>query len=130
MAQVKQVAKVDSQKQLMSDVYSMWIKAEKIAQEAKPGQFISVYSKDGARLLPRPISVCETDKAAGKLRIVYRVAGAGTEEFSGYQAGDEITIMGSLGNGFPLGFAGKRAFLIGGGIGIPTMLELAKHLDC
>lgn len=130
MAQVKQIAKVDSQEQLMSDVYSMWIQSETIAREAKPGQFISVYSRDGAKLLPRPISLCEIDKEAGKIRIVYRVVGAGTEEFSHYQAGDDITIMGPLGNGFPLDFAGKRAFFMGGGIGIPPMLELAKHVTC
>ena len=130
MSQVKQIAKVVSQEQLLADVYSMWIDTEEIAGQAKPGQFISIYTKDGAKLLPRPISICEVDRAAGKLRIVYRVVGAGTEELAGYQAGDAISIMGPLGNGFPEAEAGKRAFLIGGGIGIPPMLELAKQLKC
>ena len=57
---------------------------------------------------------------------VYRIAGAGTAEFSAYKAGDPVEIMGPLGNGFPL--TGKKAFLIGGGIGIPPMLELGKQL--
>lgn len=130
MAQVKQIATVESQKQLLLDVYSMWIDTAQIAESAKPGQFISVYSKDGAKLLPRPISICEVDKEAGRIRIVYRVVGAGTEEFATYQAGDDVTIMGPLGNGFPMVSAEKRAFLIGGGIGIPPMLELAKQLPC
>lgn len=130
MSQVKQIAKVTSQERLMSDVYSMWIDTAKIASQAKPGQFISVYTKDSARLLPRPISICQVDKAAGRLRIVYRVVGGGTEEFARYQAGDDIAIMGPLGNGFPEIEAGKRAFLIGGGIGIPPMLELAGNLKC
>lgn len=52
----------------------------------------------------------------------------GTLEFSRYQAGDTLDIMGPLGNGFPL--KDKKAFLIGGGIGIPPMLELAKNLEC
>lgn len=130
MAQVKQIAKVDSQHRLMADVYSMWIDSSQIAGQAKPGQFISVYSKDGAKLLPRPISICEVDGEAGKLRIVYRVVGAGTEEFSGYRAGDDISIMGPLGNGFPMMEADRKAILIGGGIGIPPMLELAKQLSC
>lgn len=130
MSQVKQTAKVVSQERLLTDVYSMWIDAEEIACQAKPGQFISVYTKDGAKLLPRPISICETDQTAGDVRIVYRVVGAGTGEFAGYQAGDSIEIMGPLGNGFPEIEEGKRAFLIGGGIGIPPMLELAKHLSC
>ena len=109
----------------------MWIQADEIAGAAVPGQFISVYTKDTGKLLPRPISLCQVDKEKGQLRIVYRVVGAGTSQFSGYQAGDDIEIMGPLGNGFPLErAAGKKVFLIGGGIGIPPMLELARQLDC
>lgn len=131
MAQVKLTATVASQEKLAENIYSMWIDAEPVAAQAKAGQFVSVYSGDGSRLLPRPISLCETDKEKGRIRLVYRVAGAGTEEFSRYQAGDPISILGPLGNGFPLeGMTGKRAFLIGGGIGIPPMLQLAKELDC
>lgn len=126
MALVKEKTLVVSQERLADDIYSMWIQTKAVSEDAKPGQFISVYSKDGGRLLPRPISICEVDRDGGKLRIVYRVAGAGTKEFSTYQAGDFIDIMGPLGNGFPL--KEEKAFLIGGGIGIPPMLELAKQL--
>lgn len=124
-------AKVVSQQALTDDIFSMWIQADEIAGAAVPGQFISVYTKDAGKLLPRPISLCQVDKEKGQLRIVYRVVGAGTSQFSGYQAGDDIEIMGPLGNGFPLErAAGKKVFLIGGGIGIPPMLELARQLDC
>lgn len=127
MAQRKETAVVYSQEMLAPGIYSMWITTG-AAGEARPGQFISVYTKDGSRLLPRPISICEIEKEEGRLRIVYRIAGAGTEEFSHYESGDSIEIMGPLGNGFPT--EGENVFLIGGGIGIPPMLELAKSLNC
>lgn len=112
---------------LATGVYSMWIQTNNIAQNSKPGQFISVYCKDNSRMLPRPISICEIDKKKDALRIVYRVLGKGTEEFATYKAGDLIRILGPLGNGFPI--SDKKAMLIGGGIGIPPMLELAKTLQ-
>ena len=126
MAKYKETAIVLSQEQLSEDIFSMWIQTSHIAKEAICGQFVSIYTKDGAKLLPRPISLCEIE--ADRIRIVYRVVGAGTKEFSAYQAGDPIEIMGPLGNGFPL--KEKKAFLIGGGIGIPPMLQLAKSLNC
>lgn len=126
MAKKKETARVMSQECLAPGIYSMWIETT-LAQDAKPGQFISVYSKDGSRMLPRPISISEITETA--LRIVYRVAGKGTDEFSGYKAGDSIDVLGPLGNGFPLSEAeGKKVFLIGGGIGVPPMLETAKQL--
>ncbi|HIR24202.1 MAG TPA: dihydroorotate dehydrogenase electron transfer subunit [Candidatus Egerieimonas faecigallinarum] len=126
----KEIATVVSQEQIASDVYSMWIQTEQIAEEAKPGQFISLYCADKSRLLPRPISLCEIDRGKGRVRLVYRVVGKGTDEFSRLRAGDTVEILGPLGNGFPLEEArGKRVLLMGGGIGIPPMLETAKQLD-
>ena len=87
----------------------------------------------GSKLLPRPISICEIDKENGRLRVVYRVTGpkTGTEEFSKLKAGDIIPVIGPLGNGFPYEKAeGKKVFLMGGGIGVPPILELAKQMDC
>jgi dihydroorotate dehydrogenase electron transfer subunit len=124
----KKSAVITSQEKLAEGIYSMWVMDKQIASGAKPGQFLSLYCKNGNRLLPRPISICEIDNEKGLLRLVYRVAGNGTEEFSEYKASDTIEIMGPLGNGFHL--EGKKAILIGGGIGIPPMLELAKQLNC
>lgn len=124
----KEQAVIIRQEEISYGIYSMWLKTERIAENAKPGQFISLYCHDGSRMLPRPISICEIDKKDHALRIVYRVAGKGTAEFSRMSTGDRIDIVGPLGNGFPL--KEKKAFLIGGGIGIPPMVELAKQLNC
>lgn len=112
---------------LEEDIYSLWIKEHTIASEAKAGQFISFFSKDGSKLLPRPISICEIDREQDLVRVVFRVVGFGTKEFSQLKEGETIEVMGPLGNGFTL--EGTKAILIGGGIGIPPMLELAKSLS-
>lgn len=124
----KEQAVVIRQEEISYGIYSMWLKTDRIATHAKAGQFISLYCHDGSRMLPRPISICEIDAADNALRIVYRVAGKGTEEFSSLSTGKQLEIVGPLGNGFPR--KAKKAFLIGGGIGIPPMLQLAKDLDC
>ena len=120
---------VVSQKQIGTGIYDLTIQTKEIAAAAKVGQFVSVYSNDASKLLPRPISLCGIDRKAGTLRLVYRVTGehTGTEEFSRLQAGDTMKIMGPLGNGFTVE-KGKKAFLIGGGIGVPPMLQLAKEM--
>ena len=120
---------VVSQKQIGTGIYDLTIQTKEIAAAAKAGQFVSVYSNDASKLLPRPISLCGIDRKAGTLRLVYRVTGehTGTEEFSRLQAGDTMKIMGPLGNGFTVE-KGRKAFLIGGGIGVPPMLQLAKEM--
>ena len=121
----RELAKVVSQDKLASDVYSLWIETKDIAVNAKAGQFVALYSKDGANLLPRPISICEVEGT--KLRLVYRVVGKGTTEFSKAVAGDTISVLGPLGNGYEIMEA--NPILIGGGIGVPPMLQLAKEYN-
>ena len=123
-----EMAVIIRQEKIGTGIYSMWIRTEQVAEHAKAGQFVSVYCNDGSRLLPRPISICEINNEEKTLRLVYRVAGKGTGEFSAMKAGETLHIVGPLGNGFPK--KEKKAFLIGGGIGIPPMLQLAKELDC
>ena len=129
MDQKKKVkTRVLFQTEIAEDIYDMWIETD-LAATARPGQFICVYPHNESTLLPRPISICEADREEGRLRIVYRTAGKGTREFSAYHAGKSISILGNLGNGFPLEAAEKkRVFLLGGGIGIPPLLELARRL--
>lgn len=130
MARKKKVtAKVISQKQIADQIFDLRLET-KLAKDAHPGQFVAVYPKGESTLLPRPISICEADKDEGTLRLVYRVAGKGTAEFSACKAGDTLDLLGVLGNGFPVEKAnGKRVFLMGGGIGIPPLLELSKAVD-
>lgn len=131
MAQKKKIkATIVSQKQIAEQIYDLLLET-KLARDARAGQFVAVYPHHESTLLPRPVSICEADGAKGRLRLVYRVAGKGTAEFSTYRAGDTLEILGVLGNGFPTERAkGKRVFLMGGGIGIPPLLELARELSC
>lgn len=138
----KETARVLSQKMIAPDIYDLWLETD-LAESAGCGQFVGVYPKNGAMLLPRPISICQVKKASEKpagwekglnesvsaLRLVYRIAGKGTAEFSSLKAGDEVEVLGVLGNGFPVeSAADKKVVLMGGGIGIPPMLQLAKEL--
>lgn len=126
MAKFMENGVVVSQKALCDGIYDLVIKTEYIAAAAHAGQFVSVYSSDGAHLLPRPISLCDIDKNTQTIRLVYRVVGYGTKEFSELQPGKTVRLVGPLGNGYT--FSDKKAFVIGGGIGIPPMLEAAKTL--
>lgn len=125
----EEIVTVLSQRSLGNDIYDLVLQTKDIAVAAKAGQFVSVYSNDKSKLLPRPISLCGIDREKGTLRLVYRVTGqgTGTEEFSRLKEGDTVKLLGPLGNGFTVE-SGKKAFLIGGGIGVPPMLQLAKEM--
>ena len=125
---VKERAVIVSQKCIGTDIYDMVLSFPRGAKEAKPGQFIAMYCEDGTKILPRPISICGIDAEKGTLRVVYRIAGEGTRLFSEMKEGDSLEVLGPLGNGFTM--KEEKAIIVGGGIGIPPMLELAKQLSC
>lgn len=120
---------VISNERLTDDIFDLRFYTKDIAKDAKPGQFVNVYSADSSRLLPRPISICEVD--GNEMRLVYRRVGEGTKEFSRLQKGDERYVTGPVGKGYDIGHLNgnfQSAALFGGGAGIPPMIELAKRL--
>ena len=123
--------RIISQKKLEEGIFDLWLQTDRIAASAKGGQFVSVYTKDQSRLLPRPISLAQIDREEGRIRLVYRVTGpdTGTDQLSRLHPGVQLRVLGPLGNGFPLTeVRNKRVLLFGGGIGIPPMLETARAL--
>lgn len=113
------------QEEIAKDVFSLWVKTGQ-DENTKPGQFFMLYSKDGAHLLGRPISLCDFDKDDLAYRFVYQKKGFGTSSFSTLSSGNTIKIMGPLGNGFPVESNTSHVLLIGGGMGIAPILGMAK----
>ena len=118
-------ARVLENKQIQTGIFKMIIESKEIAEECKAGQFVNVYMKNKATLLPRPISICDYDE--NTIILVYKVIGKGTGEMSDYKENDKISITTPLGNGFHINQT-ENAMLIGGGIGIAPLIALAKEL--
>lgn len=111
-------------KALAKDIFSMVILCPEIAEIAQPGQFVHILPEGCT--LRRPISICDIDKEKGTLRIVFLVKGEGTKEISEANPGTLIDMLAPLGHGFTIDESFKRVVLVGGGIGTPPMLTLAK----
>lgn len=94
--------------------------------KGKPGQFYMLRSWNKEPYLSRPISI--NDICGGKIYFAYQVVGRGTEIFSNLRKGDEIKLMGPLGNGFPVENAEGKAALVSGGMGTAPMLYVLKSL--
>ena len=109
-------------------IFSMTIHLPLIAADCVPGQFVMLYLDRGDTLLPRPISICDADCEEGSLTLVYQVVGSGTAHLSGLKPGASLRILGPLGNGFAQKNGLRSAALVGGGIGAPPLLMLAKQL--
>lgn len=114
-------------KQLKDDIFEFTIKTEKIAKEAKPGNFLEIKVSDRAEpFLRRPISIFSIEDE--NIKFIFQVKGNGTEILSKKNIGDKIDILGPLGFGtFEIKEYDKVA-IIGGGIGVYPLYEAAKQL--
>lgn len=128
MAINEKVKLVDKQ-ELNHDVFKFSILSEKMAKEAVPGQFLEIkVSETLDPFLRRPISIYNVDKQKGILEFIFMVKGKGTELLSKREIGEYIDIIGPLGgNGFNIKEY-KNVAIIGGGIGIFPLYELAKNI--
>ena len=108
---------------LTASVYRMALAAADL-EEQRPGQFINL--RLAGRFLRRPISVYDWEP--GKVTIIYKAVGHGTEQLSRMKAGETLDALTGLGNGYDLSKAGERPLLLGGGVGVPPLYLLAKRL--
>ena len=118
-----------AQEEIAPRIYSMILKGEMVAQML-PGQFLHIRVPDGSKLLRRPISISEIDRKTQTCRLIYRIEGGGTAIFSQLPIGSKLSVMGPQGNGFDLTNLGQgqKALIIGGGIGVPPLVQVAKQL--
>ena len=112
-----------SNKKIAKNTYE-WVLSGDTADISAPGQFVNI-QLDGF-YLRRPISVC--DSVDGKLTLIFKAVGAGTEKMAKMLPGEKLDILTGLGNGYDLEKSGDAPLLIGGGAGVPPMFMLAKEL--
>ena len=120
-------AEIVDQVKFEADQFVTIVKAEKSSQTAKPGQFAFVEC-GGNTLLRRPLSYLRSSKEDGTVEFMYKTVGHGLESLSQLKKGDEIKIMGPIGNGFAIPSGKKSAILIGGGVGIPPVLFMGEEI--
>lgn len=109
------------------DIYLMGLSASLIANEAKPGQFIHIKcSKDNYPLLRRPLSIHRIDKEKGEIYILFQVVGEGTKLLAQKEVGDNLDVLGPIGNGFNIYPESKKIMIVGGGIGVAPLLALCE----
>ncbi|HIU32810.1 MAG TPA: dihydroorotate dehydrogenase electron transfer subunit [Candidatus Caccousia avistercoris] len=107
---------------LAQGIYSVWVEAGELAAAARPGQFAQIYAP--GKTLRRPISICEIQ--GDRLRFVFQVRGEGTALLAQAGEGECWDILAPLGHGFDLGSLDRRVCFVGGGIGVPPLVEAAK----
>ena len=124
MAYEQMLVPVLEKQALAKNIYRMVLQCRSIAQQAACGQFVHLLPV--GYTLRRPISICEINKAAGTLTIVFEVKGTGTDALANVRVGENVDILGPLGHGFTILPEAKHVVVVGGGIGNPPMLSLAQ----
>ncbi len=122
----QEVASVTANTELMPQVHLMWLESPQIASLAQPGQFVMVRCGEGLEYqLRRPLSIHQL--AGNELVLLFTVAGKGTRWLSQCQAGDNLDLLGALGNGFSIHPGSHNLLLVAGGIGIAPLVFLAQQ---
>jgi dihydroorotate dehydrogenase electron transfer subunit len=125
------MATVLSNKEIAPGFFELWLHAPEIVEEAQPGQFLHVnVASDLAHdpFLRRPFSISTIDKGAGRLSLLIKVVGRGTQMLSDREEGGYLDILGPLGNGFHVDSDMKRIVIVGGGIGVAPLLGLGQYV--
>jgi dihydroorotate dehydrogenase electron transfer subunit len=118
------LAPIISNEEVMRGVYLLWAEAPAIASAARPGQFVMVKASDNCDpLLRRPLSVHRVRKD-GAIALLIEVIGRGTEWLARRQAGEQLDLLGPLGNGFDI--RARNLLLVAGGCGIAPLVFLAE----
>lgn len=119
--------KIQRIEKLNQDTFLFRIDSPEIASKAKAGQFVNVLCGDGLNAyLRRPISICRTDRVNLTFDIVFQIRGKGTRLLAEFKEGQELDVLGPLGNSFALNPAHENLIVMGGGIGIFPLLQLLK----
>ena len=112
-----------SNKKIAKDTWRMEIQAS-LARDMKPGQFVNIQVE--GFMLRRPISICSIEDTT-RFVIIYKVVGDGTEALTRLRTQGILDIFGPLGSSYPIHEEEKEVLLIGGGVGVPPLYELAKQ---
>jgi dihydroorotate dehydrogenase electron transfer subunit len=121
--------KIIENRELCENIYELILDCPEISRNAMPGQFLHIKVAKGMDpLLRRPISISRIYKNKGHISLIYQVIGKGTKKLAELKPGEVIDVMGPFGNGFPV-IAGKKCAVIGGGMGVAPLLELASSLE-
>ncbi|MEI8297322.1 MAG: dihydroorotate dehydrogenase electron transfer subunit [Pseudomonadota bacterium] len=107
--------------------YVLTLRAPRIAARAVAGSFVHL-TCDEHLPMRRPLSVQRVDTRNGTLEILYKVIGDGLDRLSRAAAGDSLSCLGPIGQGFTPNPARPLALLIGGGVGMPPMVFLAETM--